>query len=804
MASAQEELPLPLEDGSTSSKPDFPRTRALSECTLGSLVDPSQNNKDKKEKNKSNKRSRETESSDIPESSSSSDGNNKKESDKMEGVTSGDKKKDSSIQENSILTRSKRRRRSASPEEGPPMVTPNMTSKKKTFKDDSNADEKPPSPPPPTQQVVTKPKAIYPPANLNQSKDVEPSKELSPLSEEDGKATPPNKEATLPRNTSFGSNGSGSAFKGIDLKSKKSSPSNFVKIPNRASMSPGSISLGLNGLDSRSNKSFMNNDPGGIMMMPSMPSWEIQNQDSFASGALTVGSNSNNDRGGIPSSNDSIGLPLPSSFSFPNDYNTNATPSHSLQSGYGPPRPPNNIHIERRDSGPQNASDPHDVTHPPHHAHPGPPQYAHPPRGGHQESRNQSFDSYGHHVGRSHSMDNERDMHPGHHYSNERGGPPPPHHGGPYDPYGHHRSAGPEDRTGIVNNGSFGGPPPPIHHHHPHHSVPYHHDHPHARSSSPPPPPGHWGPPPPYHHGGHGPPHGPVPSHSFGSTSSHPSQYPPHHSSPHYHHSQYHGRPPSPRHNHAPDEFQPPSHEYLNPSKPTSDVYIMSSSSRRMPNDPTMSVRTSMKGVYCWTKEDDARLTDIMKKYRNPKDWTPIAKDHGRGKSPKECHERWIRYLKPGVRKGQWQDHEDAIVLEAVTTSAEQPFTRWSDLAQRLPGRVGKQVRDRWVNHLNPAINHMPFTREDDLLLFKGHQELGKRWVEISTKFFESTRSENHIKNRWYSASFKKFVSNEYGPDAYQGAMDSKKKDKNKKIESSEENKKVVETPPSSVKVEDQ
>ena len=44
---------------------------------------------------------------------------------------------------------------------------------------------------------------------------------------------------------------------------------------------------------------------------------------------------------------------------------------------------------------------------------------------------------------------------------------------------------------------------------------------------------------------------------------------------------------------------------------------------------------------------------------------------------PKECHERWIRYLKPGVRKGQWQDHEDAIVVEAVTSSKEQPFFCW-------------------------------------------------------------------------------------------------------------------------------
>lgn len=65
------------------------------------------------------------------------------------------------------------------------------------------------------------------------------------------------------------------------------------------------------------------------------------------------------------------------------------------------------------------------------------------------------------------------------------------------------------------------------------------------------------------------------------------------------------------------------------------------------------------------------------------------------------------------MRKGQWQDHEDAIVVEAVSSSSEQPFTRWSDLAQKLPGRVGKQIRDRWVNHLNPNINHMPFSRED-------------------------------------------------------------------------------------------
>ena len=71
------------------------------------------------------------------------------------------------------------------------------------------------------------------------------------------------------------------------------------------------------------------------------------------------------------------------------------------------------------------------------------------------------------------------------------------------------------------------------------------------------------------------------------------------------------------------------------------------------------------------------------------------------------------------------------------------------------------------MNYLNPAINHLPFSREDDLRLWNGHTELGKRWVEISVKIFNSTRSENHIKNRWYSAAFKKFIANEFGPNAY-------------------------------------
>lgn len=436
-------------------------------------------------------------------------------------------------------------------------------------------------------------------------------------------------------------------------------------------------------------------DPANAVVA-SIPSWEIQAQDSFGAGSV----------GG--------GQGLSNNFSF-QDYPMLSASESNLGPMPGESGPP----LSGIPPGPL----------PPGFHHPGHP--GHPPL----ESRNQSFEGGHYHGGGSFHRSDSMDIS----YTGRHGGPGPMYqdqykhgHTGPFPP--HAPSWGTAGSGGSHPSYQPGGPPG-----HPPFQGGRMGDYPIMRNysqesahrASPPPGPG-----------------GPVPGRHW-------------------------GRPPSGFE--PPPEFAAP-HNHLN-RRPPPAVYIMSSQGTH----PNAKRGT---GVFSWSKEDDMRLTEIMKKYKNPRDWEPIAKEHGMGKSAKECHERWIRYLKPGVRKGQWTDQEDAIVIEAVTTSSEQPFTRWSDLAQRLPGRVGKQIRDRWVNHLNPNINHLPFSREDDLLLWEGHKKLGKRWVEISTKFFNSSRSENHIKNRWYSASFKKFISNEFGPDAYSGGKATKGKDtpKSKKI----------------------
>jgi Myb-like DNA-binding domain len=455
-------------------------------------------------------------------------------------------------------------------------------------------------------------------------------------------------------------------------------------------------------------------DPSNAVVT-SIPSWEIQAQDSF--GAASVGG----------------GNGLANNFSF-QDYMLAASESN-LGAVAGNSEKPDG---SSNGTQPMTATSLSKMSGPPpgapsHHPHLG--MGGHPALLSHAaiESRNQSFEGGHYHGGGSFHRSDSMDM-----------GYPGP--GRPMGPVGRH---GPMMSDPGFKHGHTGQFPP------------------HAPSWGTA---GSGGSHPSYH--GHPPPG----SHAYNRMGDYPimrnySQDSTHRASPPP------GPPGGPRHymHLNPSGFQPPP-EFAAPHnpmgrRPPPAVYIMSSQgSHQQPKRGA--------GVFSWTKDDDIRLTEVMKKYKNPRDWEPVAKEHGMGKTAKECHERWIRYLKPGVRKGQWTDQEDAIVIEAVQTSSEQPFTRWSDLAQRLPGRVGKQIRDRWVNHLNPNINHLPFSREDDLLLWDGHKKLGKRWVEISTKFFHSSRSENHIKNRWYSASFKKFISNEFGVDAYSGGKSSKGNDK--------------------------
>jgi hypothetical protein len=105
------------------------------------------------------------------------------------------------------------------------------------------------------------------------------------------------------------------------------------------------------------------------------------------------------------------------------------------------------------------------------------------------------------------------------------------------------------------------------------------------------------------------------------------------------------------------------------------------------------------------------------------------------------------------VSKGPWTKEEDDILRQMVV---ENGAKNWSAIAAALPGRIGKQCRERWHNHLDPHIRKEKWSQEEDRLILLMHSQHGNRWCEIAKAI--PGRTDNAIKNR-FNSKLKKFVS---------------------------------------------
>ena len=144
-----------------------------------------------------------------------------------------------------------------------------------------------------------------------------------------------------------------------------------------------------------------------------------------------------------------------------------------------------------------------------------------------------------------------------------------------------------------------------------------------------------------------------------------------------------------------------------------------------------------------WNEEED----EILRKaiiYYGPKNWQQISYCL-EGRNNSQCFHRWMKGINPKISREKWTFEEDLRLGMALNKIYQKK--KWSKIANHLSGRTDIQCRERWCNILDPSLEDVEWTNEEDLKLLNLYRKYGNKWSLIAKHY--GNRTDNTCWRRW-------------------------------------------------------
>ncbi|KAK8945980.1 Myb-related protein 308 [Platanthera guangdongensis] len=144
---------------------------------------------------------------------------------------------------------------------------------------------------------------------------------------------------------------------------------------------------------------------------------------------------------------------------------------------------------------------------------------------------------------------------------------------------------------------------------------------------------------------------------------------------------------------------------------------------------------------------------------------------------------------KAHTNKGAWTKEEDERLIAYINANGEGCWRSLPKAASLL--RCGKSCRLRWINYLRPDLKRGNFTDDEDDLIIKLHSHLGNKWSLIAARL--PGRTDNEIKNYWNTHIKRKLIAQGIDPMTHRPLNDTQESSKMMSFYNKDEKSRILE-----------